>query len=157
MAFPTGRNVDSAERIAEGIDVQLTVALNRLVGFRNNLQNNSQIDSLDMYETYQAIVSAANFVENKKNTEGLDLAYARRFPSLENFDPSAEWSACLTAIVAWANFILANWPERSANGALAFVSPDVNTKELKKAILPITGTTRTNLLTLTNNVLNAFT
>lgn len=158
MPFPTSRQVDSAERLAETIDATVSAMLEQIVAWRTRIAVNSATDSGDAQARYQECVAVRAFVESKKASPGLAEAYRRRFSSLPpDFDATAAWAEAAGALAAFALWFQQNWPEKTATGKPAYLQWDTLTGQHTTFTVPLTGGAKGAVLSRLDAVIAAFT
>jgi hypothetical protein len=155
MTFPTSRQDDSVEAIARQIDAMVSAAIDRLQSWRAEVASSS-LQGYSSREAYQQLISARNYVNSKGSAPGLAEAYKRMFNSLPvEFNPVTEWNASAAAIVSFATWFQANWPQKTAAGHPAFESFAAN-GEIQQLMLTLTNAQRTSLLAQIDGVLATF-
>jgi hypothetical protein len=157
MPFPVSGASGNGETVAASIDGQVRSALVKVAGLRAKANSTGDVNSAEAEDAFQSLVSLRSYVEARKATPGLAAAYMRRFPTLESFDPATEWNAALLAIGSFADWFVANWPQKSAAGKPAFSEFNPSTLELQAFTVTLSASPRAQFVARLDAVLAAFT
>jgi hypothetical protein len=156
MTFPTSRQQDSVENVAGEVDSMVSAMLDQMQAWRGRINTNNASSGLEAMANYQRITAVRAYVAAKvaANPAGIAAAYQRRFPSLVNFDPAAEWVVSKAAIDAFVTWFQGAWP-KDATGRPVFhaYGPDGQLIDLSVAL---TGAPKTTALARLDAVLATF-
>lgn len=155
MTFPTSRQVDSAEAVAESLDAALSQMLDQVQAFRAEVAAANSVSSLTARSIYQVIAAARRYALDLIDTPGLAEAYMRRFTNLTGFNPGAEWATAqgeLTQTIVWLQGAL----PKDTNGRPVFDSFNPTTGELTDYQIPLSSGAKTALLTRLDALLAVF-
>ena len=155
--FPTSRTLPDYEAIVRSMDGQLVEMLTNLQEWRAQINTNSSTGGSIAQANYSRMVStrAMLVASIAINPNAIGAAYAARFGSLPGFDPAADWATAKATLDAFITWFIANWPQRSASGNPAFVGFDGQGR-LVDISIPLTGATKTLVLSQIDAVLDAF-
>lgn len=156
MTFPTSRQQDSVENVAEELDSMLSAMLDQMQAWRGRISANNASTGSEAQANYQRITAVRAYVVAKiaSNPAGIAAAYQRRFPNLVNFNPATEWAASKAAIDAFVVWFKGAWP-KDASGRPPFTiyGPDDQFAEMTVALA---GGAKTTALANIDAVLATF-
>jgi hypothetical protein len=144
MTFPTSRQGDSAESVAESVDGVLSRAVDQLEAFRIRV-NSGTIISAEAQAIYAELTGARVYVEARKSVNGLAESYARRFPALVSFNPGVEWATVRVRLDSLITWFVTNLPKDAA-GRPVFLRFKAVTQELEPCDIALSVPVRTALL-----------
>ena len=153
MTFPTSRQAEDVENLAETLDSMLSAMLDKLDEWRAQVDLDSATGGRVARGNYQRLTAVRAFVA-VKGTAGLAAAYQRRFPDLVGFDPEASWLVSKAAIDAFVTWFQAQWP-KTTQGWPAWERYLAN-GELADVTAPITGQAKIDFLANLDAVLATF-
>lgn len=156
MPFPTSRQNDDVDRIAEEIDTTLSAMLDQLQAWRARINTNNGSSGSDAFANYQRITSTRAYVAAKvaTNAAGIIAAYQRRYAGQENFDVAAAWATSKAAIDAFVTWFKGAWPKDAAGRPVFHAyGPD---DQIVEMTVSLTGGAKTTVLANIDAVLNTF-
>lgn len=156
MPFPTSRQNDDVDRIAEELDATLSAMLDQLQAWRGRINTNNASTGSDAMANYQRITSARAYVAQKvaANATGIIAAYQRRYTGQETFDVTAAWATSKAAIDTFVTWFKGAWP-KDASGRPVFHSYGAD-DQLVDLTVSLTGATKTAVLGNIDAVLGTF-
>lgn len=156
MTFPTSRQNDSVENVAEELDAMLSTMLDQLQAWRARINVNSGTSASEAHDNYQRVTAVRAYVAAKvaANPTGITAAYQRRFSNLAGFNPATEWAVSKAAIDAFVSWFQGAWP-KTADGYPSFHAYGGDGQFVERTV-PLTGAAKTTVLANIDAVLATF-
>jgi hypothetical protein len=146
---------DDPDQITQGINAAAKGIKQALSDWSATIAASSQMTGALTAEHYQQM---AGFRLNMTQWVGEDApdintAMARRKSGLGGFDAAARWAELETQISAFLDWIAANWPERTADGWLAWQKVDA-TKQLTDGVVTLTAAQKNAVVNRLNAIIS---
>jgi hypothetical protein len=155
MPFPVGVNAKDADTLATEVNANLLAMLSVLRVWRDRTAASTPLSARETQNVLQTCASVRNFVETNKAAPGLAQAYGRKFSGYSG-TLATDWATAKTALDTFVNWLIANWPQKSAAGHPAWAGISATNQEAIDFTVTLTATQRTTVVGHADAVLAAF-
>lgn len=156
MKWPTSRQVDSVENVAESMDSLLSAMLDQAQAWRAEIAAGADAKATRALPIYQRVAECRDFVASKVGVSptALAAAYQRRFPTIDGFNPVSDWALAKAGLDDFVTWFQSAWPKLATGEVAAHrYGP---TGQLVELSVTLTAGGRTALLAKLDALLAAF-